>query len=110
MPKRMWNVDFMCPRCESTPQPLRSKGIYNHVRLVMDSKDFYYMAGEYMDCRSCSGTFISWDARILDQLTDVVRARFPVILTYKYACDRSVVALIRSRTLGELNIGYVHSI
>lgn len=62
MPRRMWQVDFKCPRCV-TPQSLRSKGIYNHVRLVMDTKDFYYMAGECMDCRSCSGTFVSWDSR-----------------------------------------------
>ena len=26
--------------------------------------------------------------------------RFPVLLTHKYACDKSVVALLRSRTLG----------
>ena len=53
-----------------------------------------------MDCRACSGTFIAWDHRILSQLTDGVRARFPVVLTRKYACDQAVFAFLRSRTLG----------
>ena len=39
-------------------------------------------------------------ARMLNQLTDSIRAQFPVILTRKYACDVSVTTLLRSRTLG----------
>jgi hypothetical protein len=53
MPRRLWKVDFRCPHC-STPQSLRSKGIYNHVRLVLDVKDAYYLAGEYMYCKTCT--------------------------------------------------------
>ena len=34
---------------------------------------------------------------MLNQLSE---ARFPVLLTHKYACDQSVVDLLRSRTLG----------
>ena len=37
---------------------------------------------------------------MLSQLSKGVRARFPVLLTHKYACDQSVVDLLRSRTLG----------
>ena len=66
----------------------------------MDIKDYYYLAAEYLDCRACNGTFISWDARILQQLPHGLRARFPVILTHKYACDQSVVSLLRARTFG----------
>ena len=62
MPRKMWRVDFHCPSC-SPQQSLRSKGLYNHVRLVLDLREFYYLAGEYMDCRGCNGTFISWDVR-----------------------------------------------
>lgn len=71
----------------------------------MDVKDFYYLAGEYMECgkADCNGTFISWDSRMLEQLADGVRAHFPVVLTRKYACDRAVITLLRSRTLGENN-------
>ena len=53
-----------------------------------------------MDCNACNGTFVSWDNRMLEQLSDGVRARFPVVLTWKYACDQSVVTLLHSRTLG----------
>jgi hypothetical protein len=76
------------------------QGNYNRVRLVLDVNCYYYLAGEYMDCLDCKGTYISWDARMLEQLSAGVRARFPVVLTHKYACDRAVIALLRSRTLG----------
>ena len=98
MPRKMWNVDFHCPHC-GPQQSLRSKGVYNRVHLVVDIKDMYYLAGEYMDCGACRGTFISWDHRMLAQLSDGVRARFPVVLTRKYACDQAVVTLLRDRTL-----------
>ena len=52
-----------------------------------------------MECRASSGTFIAWDARILDQLASGVRARFPVLMIRKYACDQCVITLLRSRTL-----------
>ena len=79
----MWKVNFHCPHCRK-----ESKGLYNHVRLVMDMKEHYYVAGEYMDCKACSGTFTSWDQRMLSQLSD---ARFRVLMTRKYACDESVM-------------------
>ena len=44
MPRKMWEVDFKCPHCTPT-QSLRSKGLYNRVCLVLDLKDFYYLAG-----------------------------------------------------------------
>ena len=31
---------------------------------------------------------------------DGMRASFPVVLTHKYACDETVLALLRARTLG----------
>ena len=37
---------------------------------------------------------------MVSQLVDGVRARFPVVLTRKYACDRSIMSLLRARTLG----------
>ena len=97
--RMMWQVNFHCPHC-GVRKSLRSKGLYNHVRLVMDLKDYYFVAVEYMECRACSGTFIAWDTRILDQLATGVRTRFPVLMTRMYACDQSVIALLCSRTLG----------
>ena len=97
MPRKMWRVDFSCPQCKVS---LHSKGPYNRVRLVLDIKDMYYLAGEYMSCPKCTGSFVSWDQRMLTQLTDGVRARFPVVLTYKYACDQGIVTLLRARIIG----------
>ena len=114
MPRKMWAIRLVCPHCK---QALRSKGVYRKVRVVIDVKDCYYLVGEYMYCSTtgCARTYISWDSRILDQLPDSVQARFPVVLTYKYACDRAVIALLRARTLGNSssalrnNILEVHS-
>ena len=99
LPRMLWKINFHCQRC-GEHKSLRSKRLYNHVRIVKDVKDSYYVAGKYMDCRACSGTYISWDSRILGQLSDGVRARFPVLMTRKYACDQIVIALLHSRTLG----------
>ena len=41
----------------------RSKGVYKNVRLVMDLKDFYYLAAECMDCGACKATYIAYDER-----------------------------------------------
>lgn len=99
MPRKMWKVDFRCPQCQSS---LKSKGLYNHIRMVMDIKDFYYLAAEYMECggAECNGTYIAWDSRMLEQLADGVRTHFPAVLTRKLACDKAIVTLLRSRTMG----------
>ncbi len=60
----------------------------------------YILAGEYMGCRECKGTYISWDERILTQLSAGTRQLFPVVLTRKYACDRAIFSLLRGHTLG----------
>ena len=39
MPRKMWQVDFKCPHC-TTPQSLRSKGMYQHIQTVLDLRDF----------------------------------------------------------------------
>ena len=44
----------------------------------------YYLTGK------CTGSLVSWDHRMLAQLSDDDRACFPVILTYKYACDQAI--------------------
>jgi hypothetical protein len=100
MPKRMWDVVLPCPTCNIPERTLQSKGLYTRVRLVLDIKEYYYLAAEYHSCKACGGTFIAWDNRILERLPDGIRLKFPVVLTYKYACDQAVTSLLRSRTLG----------
>lgn len=98
MPRKMLLFDLKCPKYPN--QSLRSKGIYNHVRLVLNLSDFYYLATEYMDCNECSGTFQAWDKRIMDQLPQGVSRQFPAVLTYKYAADVAIISLLRACTLG----------
>ena len=68
--------------------------------MVLDVKDFYYLATENLDCNVCKMTILSYDDRILNQLPFGICVKFPAVLTYKYACDQAVVSLLRSRTLG----------
>ena len=64
-----------------------------------------------MECSTCNGTFISWDSRILRQLTTVdVRSRFSAVLTRKYGCDMAVVGLLRARTLGNTSTALCHNL
>lgn len=58
-----------------------------------------FPGGPVHGVRTCTKTFIAYDSRQLDKLPIDLRARFPVVLTRKYACDRSVLALMRSCTL-----------
>lgn len=60
--------DVEDPHC-GVNESLCSKGLYKRVRLMVDVRTFYYLAGKYVDCRACAGTFISWDQRMLQQLT-----------------------------------------
>ena len=96
--RKMWAFNFTCTTC-SDVQSLTSKGLYNRVRKFIDLTCHYYLAAEYLECISCRRTFISYDACLLFQLPDAYQVRFPVILTRKYACDRAVVNLMRTRTL-----------
>ena len=99
MPRRFWQFEFSCVKCKGK---LKSKGPYPHVRHVYTMKGCSYLVGEYMGCKAsdCNSTYISWDQRILEQLPSHFRCRLTVCLTYKYACESSVVSFLRSRTQG----------
>ena len=49
MPRKMWQVDFHCPYCQPR-RCLHSKGLYHRVRLVVDVKQYYYLAGTLCMC------------------------------------------------------------
>jgi len=78
MPRKLWSFDFKCPVCKTSPS-LTSKGLYNRVRSVIDLNNRYYLASEYLEFRSCTGTFISYDSRLLGQLPDAIKMRFPIV-------------------------------
>ena len=65
---RMWHVAMTCPHCPR--ENLRSKGLYNGLRLVLDVSTYYYLATAYHDCQLCRATFIAYDSRLLDQLSE----------------------------------------
>ena len=94
----MWQIKLHCINCDN--KELTSKGLYNRIRDVVDTDCQYYMAAEYLECRACKKTYISWSQDILKQLDPGHRLQFPAILTYKKACDVKVMTLLRSRTLG----------
>jgi len=48
------------------------------------------------------GSFISTDSRIINQLPFYLQVQFPAVLTSKYACDNSVITLMKSRKLSNL--------
>ncbi len=78
------NFELKCPGCKGG---LHSKELYNRVCLVLDICSFYYLAVKLYGCNKCSGTFIAYDHRIMEQLPFFLHTNFPVVLTYKYAWD-----------------------
>ena len=108
MPRGMQKVNFSCPVCKQ--KSMCGKGYYNQVRLVLDLKGYYYLAGEYMYCFVCNDTFIAQDQRLLNQLSDGQHSKFIVLLTRRYACDQSVVSLLRARTIGNSSTAVANNI
>lgn len=106
MPRKMFGFQFLCDVCK---KPLRSKGLYGNVRLVLDGKSYYYLATEYMNC-TCGVSFQAWDKRMLDQLPYATKCKFPVALTYKYAVDKLLITILRSRTLGNSTSAFRNNI
>ena len=87
----MYAFNFKCHNCKRSAQ---SKGIYNKVRLVPDVKDFYYLATEYMDVLVVKP---SWHQtrECCNSCHYHMTVQFPVILTYQYAYDNAVIALLK---------------
>nr|XP_054600042.1 uncharacterized protein LOC107372644 [Nothobranchius furzeri] len=99
MPHRMWHLQLTCP------QPLCSgilikAGLYRTIRRVLDIDGWYLMATEYLECRRCKKKVGGWSQGIVRQLPPTYSCQFPAVLTYKLSCDQRVVAMLRSRTLG----------
>ena len=98
MPRKLWGVKYQCPRCSAV---MISAGIYRTVRRVLDVDGYYTVVTEYLECKTCLNYKLSaWNDELLSQLSVGQRAQFPVILTYKYACDVKVISMMRQRTLG----------
>ena len=94
-PRRLFSFDFKC----SCKKSVRSKGVYNRVRLVLDIESYYYMVTEYMHC-TCGKTYAAWDKCMLDQLPYALRVKFPAVLTHKYTCDVCCIT-VKVENVGE---------
>jgi hypothetical protein len=81
MPRKMWLFDFKCTSC--VRHSLSSKGLYHRVRSVIDIKNRYYLAAEYLECSSCKEMFISYDHSLMEQLTEDYKARFGIFFDTK---------------------------
>ncbi|XP_044023334.1 uncharacterized protein LOC122862134 isoform X2 [Siniperca chuatsi] len=96
-PYRMWQYHLKCPNCA---HKLTGCGIYKTVRKVLDLDGWYYMATEYLECRSCKKKVAGWAECVRKQLDVHHQQLFPAVLAYKISCDRKVLAQMKGRTLG----------
>ncbi|ROL46207.1 hypothetical protein DPX16_8610, partial [Anabarilius grahami] len=102
VPYRMWAYRLLChqPNCRRLGIQLTGCGMYKTVRRVLDLNGWYFMATEYMECRSCKKKLAAWSRDILEQLDPSHLNLFSAVLTYRLSCDREVVRLMWGRTLG----------
>ncbi|XP_053384278.1 uncharacterized protein LOC123536813 [Mercenaria mercenaria] len=100
LPKRMWKVRLLCPYQDCASRELTHAGLYPTVRRVLDINDYYHLVTEYLECSSCGKKVTGWSKIVLDQLDIGHRYLFQVIMTYRFACDISVITLLRQRGLG----------
>ena len=110
IPRRLWSIEFFCVQDSCQRKVLTSKGLYRNLRDVTDLSDLYLMGTEYYECKACKHTYIAWSQDVLEQLDPGHRHVFPVVFTYKKACDIRVVTLSRSRTLGNSSTALQHSL
>ncbi len=103
----MFRIRLICVHCSK--KELTSKGLYNILRTVLDIDAVYYLATEYLVCKSCGKTYISWSMPVLEQLDLGHRSQFPVVLTHWTAIDGKVLTLLRSRTLDNTPTALHHS-
>ena len=89
MPHRLWKMTLMCPQCDT--RKLTSAGAYKTVRKVLKLTGVNLLVGENLECTACKKKWPSWNRDILSQLDIPHRKQFPALLTYRYACDESVV-------------------
>lgn len=100
LPKKLWRYRLICPNSTCTNHELTSAGLYPVIRRVLDVDSVYHLVSEYLECSSCRKKVIAWSAPVLSQLDMAHRLQFPVILTYKYACDVRGIRMMRYRGIG----------
>ncbi|XP_062395732.1 uncharacterized protein LOC134083423 [Sardina pilchardus] len=100
MPRKFWRVRLVCPHPDCIQSELTSAGLHQRIKQVVGVSSSYYIASEYLACKSCKRRVISWSSAIISQLDIGHRIQFPCIMTYRLGCDMTVVRLMRQRGLG----------
>ncbi|XP_019729959.1 uncharacterized protein LOC109518521 [Hippocampus comes] len=94
----MWGVKLACPDCNH--DRLTGGGLYKTVRRVLNVRGWYFMGTECLECLKCHRKYSAWEENIRKQLHISKQLMFPAVLTYKLACDKAVISLMRTRSLG----------
>ena len=47
MPRKLWQVNLLCPHADCNKHPLTSAGLYPHARQVLDLDSYYSLVTEY---------------------------------------------------------------
>ncbi|KAG7527023.1 hypothetical protein JOB18_048243 [Solea senegalensis] len=100
MPRKLWRVRLLCPHPDCGKSELTSAGLHQRVRQVIGVSSSYFLASEYLACKSCKRKVIGWSHAIVSQLDIGHRIQIPCLLTFKLGCDMQVVRLMRQRGLG----------
>ncbi|XP_019747785.1 uncharacterized protein LOC109529068 [Hippocampus comes] len=99
-PYKMWGVKLACPSSKCRHNRLTGGGVYRTIRRVLDVRGWYFMGTECLECLKCNRKFSAWEESIRKQLHISKQLLFPAVLTYKLACDKAVISLLRTRSLG----------
>lgn len=100
MPRKLWRVRLICPHPDCGKEELTSAGLHQRIRQVITTTTSYFIAAEYLACKSCKRKVISWSKNIVSQLDVGHQIQFPCLLASKLACDMEVVRQMRQRGLG----------
>lgn len=114
-PVGVWRYSIKCPRSDCPGRDknttLYRSGYSPRVRHICDINGWYYMLTEVLCCGPCLqaarregkrhfGRYNAWDKEILKQLSEAHRAMFPAALTTARGVDKTVIQLLRDRSVG----------
>ena len=79
-----------------------SAGMYKRLRKVFDISGIFYMGTEYLKCNNklCKKKLAGWHPAIFAQLDLAHASLFPAVLSYKLAVSKTVINMMKERTLG----------
>ena len=100
MPKTMFEYRFTCQACGNGT--MVSAGMYKCLRKVFDISGIFYMGTEYLKCNKdvCKKKVAGWHPAIFAQLDLAHASLFPAVLSYKLAVSKTVINMMKERTLG----------